>query len=432
MKNFIVTRNDNSGMSFALYILSGARKDKVAGTAHFFEHMVTTSYEDDEKDLERELLDLGVSHNACTSYNAIKIGYPSESLSLYDENVWKKSVEYFGLKFKRALDGSLFKEENIDKERSIILNEESLYSKDRRLYTKIFNDLSTNYENECMVVGNPDSIKRIGKTPLWNFTKHNLKQDNIFITISLPKYLSDEEVEHLVDYLFKNWINIIPKGKYESFLDDPKFEIGSKLRKDLPEYMTYNGCTNDVLYCVLDSKNLTYPEHKLIAEALDQWTFDAIRTEKALCYLTTCDPVMDLADHKFCLISTSEKEHFDEIIDIWKKKLNNFSISNKEKTASITKIRASYELEAKNANICLIEDIVEFGDIDYLRKILSILEQDPDFSPYDYYKDELQNILLTDKSRTKKGLQKFKDLGRHMLDNIKIRYLYKEEEKNVK
>lgn len=35
IKNYIVTKNDNEGMSFSLFILSGGRQDVIPGTAHF-------------------------------------------------------------------------------------------------------------------------------------------------------------------------------------------------------------------------------------------------------------------------------------------------------------------------------------------------------------------------------------------------------------
>lgn len=131
IKNYIVTRNDNEGMSFSLFILSGGRQEVVPGTAHFLEHMLATAYEDDEKEIEQELKENGIYHEAYTTKEVIKIGYVyNSSLSLYDENVWRLSAKLFGLKFSRAIDGSLFKKKHIEKERNIILNEEGLMTED--------------------------------------------------------------------------------------------------------------------------------------------------------------------------------------------------------------------------------------------------------------------------------------------------------------
>lgn len=433
MKNYIVTRNNNEGMSFSLFIMSGGRKDIVPGTAHFLEHILATGYEEDEKKIEKELKEYGISHDAYTTRDCIKIGYTyPTSISLYNEDVWKKSVDLFSLRFSRALDGSTFKKNIIDKERSIILNEEGIENNDSKIIHKVFNDISDNHENCPRIIGEAKDIKKINKKVLWDYFKKHCTQDNIFLTISLPKSLSDEKVNELVNYMLENWIDVIPEGKYTHFLEKYK-KAGhntARLRKDLPDKLVYTGVTTDSLYCILDTSNLNYIDHQLIGEVLHQWSFDKIREEKSLCYFAGCGLMGGFANHKYCLVSSADREHFNEIITTWLEKLkNNFSFTQKEKNMAINKLRGVYELDSsKNADLNFIEDVIISSDFKYLRELLRKREYDPNFSPYQDFIKELKDVPITDKAREKRNLQTFKDFGQYAAYNFTVIHKLKDDE----
>lgn len=433
IKNYIVTRNNNEGMSFSLFIFAGARQDIIPGTAHFLEHMLATAYEDDEKKIEQELKENGIYHEAFTTKDLLKIGYVyNSSLSLYDENVWRLSSKFFGLKFSRAIDGTLFKKKHIEKERDIILNEEGLTTEDSKILSKVFNDISEDYKKSSRIIGDAEDIKKIDKTALHNYVKQHIKQDNIFLTVSLPKSLSETKVEELVNYLLDEWISKIPKGTMKTFLHKYQKEghNTSILRKDLPEMMEYNGFTSDRIYGITDTKNLSFAEHKLLAEILNVWVFDHIREEKGLSYSAGCGAMIGFLDGKLCLTSTAGRENFKSIIESWKKKLNSLSIKQKEKNSAINRLRVAYELDcAKNADVNFIEDIILFSDFNYLREILTRMNKDPYYTPYKYYINELKDIILTDEAREKRGLQTFKELGKYCAENITPIHIYKKEEK---
>ena len=430
MKNYLVTRNNNPGMSFSLYILSGSRKDNIPGTAHFLEHMLATAYEEDEKQLESEILELGVEHNAWTSRDFIKLGYTyDDSVSLYNEEVWKKSVDFFRLKFERAINGQLFKKNWIDKERPIILNEELLSLDDHKINDRIFLDVSTDYKTSARIIGDQKSIKKVNKKVLWEYTKENLVQDNIFIVMSLPIYLTKEEVDYLVQYLIDRWMSVIPKGKYNSFLDKDDMQLVNDLRKDLPSTLKYEGFSYDAIYGICDTCNLSYAEHKVLAEILNQWSFKAIRQKHSLCYSAGCGAMIGFRDGKLCFSATSERENNDKIFDIWLSKLNNLSITKKEKDTAIMKIRTAYELSIKNPIILFIEDTMHFGDFKYLKQIMSKIDKDPYYNPYIEYRQEITNMLVSDKARKNNKLQTFKDLGKYCADHFTKVFLYKKEEK---
>lgn len=434
IKNYIVTRNDNEGMSFSLFILSGGRQDVIPGTTHFLEHMLVTAYEDDEKEMEKELKENGIFQEAYTTKDLIKIGHIwNNSLSLYDENVWKLSARLLGLKFDRAFNGSLFKKENIDKEKGIILNEESIIPEDHKITAKVFHDISEDYKRSCSsIIGDVKDIKKINKKALWDYVKKHIKQDNIFLTMSLPKSLPESKVEELVAYILEEWVNKIPEGETKSFLH--KYQKAGHntgiLRKDLPELMEYTGATHDNIYGITDTKNLSFVEHKLLAEILNMWVFDNIREKEGLSYSAGCGAMTGFVDGKLCLSSTASKENFEAIIKAWKKKLNNLSITQKEKNSAINRLRVAYELDCvKNADLNFIEDIIVYSDFNYLKDILTRMANDPYFTPYKYYINELKDIVLTDEAREKRGLQTFRELGKYCAENVTSVHIYKKEEK---
>ena len=433
IKNYIVTRNDNEGMSFSLFILSGGRQDVIPGTAHFLEHMLATAYEDDEKEIEKELKENGIFQEAFTTKDLVKIGYVyNNSLSLYDEKNWKLSAKFFGLKFARAIDGSLFKKKYIEKERGIILNEEGLTLEDSKIISKVFHDVSEDYKKSDRLIGEAEDIKKIDKEALWNYAKRSIKQDNIFVTISLPKSLSESKVKELVSYLLDEWINKIPKGKFKTFLHryQKAGHNSSVLRKDLPELKEYNGATHDSIYGITDTKNLTFVEHKLLAEILNIWAFEHIREKEGLSYSAGCGAMTGFVDGKLCLSSTADRENFKSIIKSWKKKLNNLSVTQKEKNSAINRLRVAYELDcAKNADINFIEDVLMFSYFNYLKGILSRMARDPYYTPYKYCINEFKDIVLTDEAREKRGLQTFRELGKYCAENVTPIHIYKKEEK---
>lgn len=252
------------------------------------------------------------------------------------------------------------------------------------------------------------------------------------MTISLPKSLPEIKVKELVNYLLDEWIRKIPKGTSKTFLHKYQKEGHNTgvLRKDLPEMMEYNGLTSDRLYGITDTKNLTFVEHKLLAEILNVWVFDNIREKKGLSYSAGCGAMIGFADGKLCLTSTADCENFDSIIESWKKKLNSLSITQKEKTSAINRLRVAYELDcAKNADVNFVEDILLFSDFNYLKGILSRMNKDPYYTPYKYYINELKDIVLTDEAREKRGLQTFRELGKYCAENVTSIHVYKKEEK---
>lgn len=194
--------------------------------------------------------------------------------------------------------------------------------------------------------------------------------------------------------------------------------------------MEYNGATHDSIYGITDTKNLTFTEHKLLAEILNMWVFEHIREKEGLSYSAGCGAMTGFVDGKLCLSSTADRENFKSIIKTWKKKLNSLSLTQKEKNSAINRLRVAYELDcAKNADINFIEDVLMFSDFNYLKGILSRMARDPYYTPYKYYINELKDIVLTDEAREKRGLQTFRELGKYCAENVTSVHIYKKEEK---
>jgi len=140
-------------MSFHLEFIG---TDKLGGERHYLEHMMLNSNSTFTKDqLHRQLTSLGGElFNACTSQE--RIMFSGTYLKKDEQVVWEL--------LKSILNGCYFLEDEIEKERNIIL-EEFRMGKDQ-IFKQLYVSLGKVLDQKLCVVGNEDSIKGIGQYDL--------------------------------------------------------------------------------------------------------------------------------------------------------------------------------------------------------------------------------------------------------------------------
>lgn len=176
-----VILNENksiNGANGGIFLKAGSRNDKIEGCAHFIEHMIFRGNEVlDCKGISVELDKLGANVNAFTSHDFTC--YYGHSLG---ENLSKMMKILVDMVIK-----SKFDEEDIDKERSIINEEISMYEDDPEdhildLFSEIiFKDKRDIGHN---ILGTRESIKKINRDVIKEFYKDNFTGKNILVSIS--------------------------------------------------------------------------------------------------------------------------------------------------------------------------------------------------------------------------------------------------------
>jgi len=200
---------------------SAYEEDNEKGISHFIEHMM---FKGTEKrgigEIDREIKKLGGYNNAFTSYDATNyvIVLPSEHIEKALE------IEY------DAITSSVFDENELEKEREVILNE--LYMGLDRPYTFLWQKL-TNLAFDVYykdpIIGYPEVLKSMKRQDLINYYKKFYSPENIVIVIS-----GDVNTQKTIEYL-KNTFGKIPKKGSQKILEQ-KNKINTGLK-----YKVYSG-----------------------------------------------------------------------------------------------------------------------------------------------------------------------------------------------
>ena len=165
-------------VSLGIWVGTGSayEKPEIAGISHFIEHMFfkgtqKRSYEQ----LARELDDLGVSYNAATGKEATL--YYFKSLT----DTFPKALEILLDQFT----ASVFPEEELTKERGVILEEMAMYedAPDDHIFDVLDELVFAGTDLAAPVIGNRKSLASIGRSDILAYIKSNYAKENIVISV---------------------------------------------------------------------------------------------------------------------------------------------------------------------------------------------------------------------------------------------------------
>lgn len=317
-------------MSINLGIKIGAlyeNKDE-KGISHFIEHMLFkgTETRDNEK-LNNELENIGGDYNAYTDYTCTV--YSIDGLNSEMEN----SLEILS---DMAMN-SKFKEEEVEKERGVILSELRSSKDDiEDLSFKKINEYAFSKSGLKMdVLGSEKSIKSFTRDKLIKYYRNYYVPNNSLISI-VSSY-DHEYVQALVKKYFENWSR---KKVNKTKLEDEKNNKGifESYKKEIEQstivylYTFYGLCKEEEL-------SLKVLNHKL-GESANSILFRELRENKGIAYDVYSN--MDVSEHiKTLYIYTAvEEENLEEALEIIDKSIVNIKSRenrNHENTLSLMK-----------------------------------------------------------------------------------------------
>jgi predicted Zn-dependent peptidase len=274
-----------------------------AGTAHYLEHMIFKGSENIScNEVSMRMGSLGAEMNAHTNHSVTSYYFEAPT-----ENI-DKCLEIFS----DIIKNPLLREEDIEKERTVILEEEIMYQEDPASY---FNQESVKFIYDKVynlpIIGTKESISNINKNDLELFHKsfYNDKHMLISVVSSLSKDVISDKISkyfgQIDDYLLENKI----KTSVADWSDKDFFIMkegisqahGDVVFKSFPLY------SKEYLAATIVSM--------IMGDGMDSRLFLSVREEKGLVYTisATMFSDTDTGIMYISFLSTSPNEVFSEI-----------------------------------------------------------------------------------------------------------------------
>ncbi len=357
-KNFYITVSTHFGSEVMKYKKNNKTYNVTLGSAHFLEHRVMDFTKN--KDAMEKINELGSIVNAYTTYNGT-------NYNIFGHTDIIKNLE---LLFDRVFKANI-KEEDVESERGIILEEYNMYFDDP--YFILHNTLNKNMFNNSFikypVLGSIDGIKTVTATELNRLYKDFYNPSNMFITVT-GNFRIDEVLNYIKEYTkdLKDTKTkakvIVPKEKleikteYEEIkmdVNEPKIIIGYKIPVQKEDITFKNRAIIGILLSNLfSSTGDAYEELNNLGIKRNNYGIDKV----------------DKNIYIYFKASTDKTKEFIDIID---KYMNNLSITKtdleRKKRSNISGLILNFE------DIVQIEDIIATEMFNY-NKILNNKEEE--------------------------------------------------------
>jgi len=330
MKYFF-TKTDSRLATVAVALQAGSALEEKHGfpfgTAHFLEHFMFKGTKTlSQFEVSRGIAFLGGDTNAFTSYDKV----------VYHMTVPSENLEDALKIFSDMIKNPLFPQEELEKEREVILEEYFSYKDEvsdvmRETFNKNF---YTNYYKNP-IIGNEESIKSISLEDLRRFHDTFYKPENMVISCSSSKK-RDETLSLLEKYFYTN------DDKFERILEQEKssFKKSNKVfvnRKELEQSSVFVGYPTLPL-SFKKSTALTLMS-MILGGGMDSRLFQKVREEHNLVYGISSSYSADFKNGSFIVSFSTRHQNIEKA----------FSIIDEEINKIVTELSTDEELQrAKN------------------------------------------------------------------------------------
>jgi predicted Zn-dependent peptidase len=258
-------------VSVRFLVKSGARNEtsKSTGLSHFIEHMAFKGTETrNAKQLSNDLENIGARFNA----------YTSKETTCYHAKVLKEYTEKSMEILIDMLENSIFNEEELERERGVILQELAMNNDtpDDYVYDRFMETVFAKQQIGQSILGPAKNIKSFQREDFFNYLDKNYIAQNIILSVC--GNIDTDKVEAMANKLFKKTksgkVSAVKKAQY----------VGGHYRKNkkLEQFQ-----------CLIGFKGTSYSdEEKYIMKAgnyifgggMSSRLFQEIREKQGLCY----------------------------------------------------------------------------------------------------------------------------------------------------
>lgn len=356
-KNFYITVSTHFGAEVMKYKKGNKTYEVTKGSAHFLEHRVMDFTKN--KDAMEKINELGSLVNAYTTYNGT-------NYNIYGQENIKENLK---LLFDRVFKANI-KEEDVEMERGIILEEYSMYNSNP--YYKAQTSLCSNLFNESFlkysVIGTEEGIKNVPCKELQRLYKDFYTPNNMFIVV-VGNFNKEEVLEYIEEYMKevparKEKIKVIkPKEKYEvacsyeeitEVLNEQKVVIGYKIKNPSVK----DRLTNKIILDMIINENFGKTGKSYLR-----------LMEKGL---SRFDYSVEEVDDYFLVLITSSTDKIDEFIKIIDEEMNTLEFTDEILSRKVKGFISSLILTFED--IINVEDTIT-SDLFAYNRPLNDLEQ---------------------------------------------------------
>jgi len=304
MKVLIENLDNMNSISIGVYIKTGSKNECEGefGVSHLLEHMMFKGTKSrSAKEISEAIDDIGGQMNAYTS---------KEVTSYY--TVLLAEHANIGIEILAdMLINSTFTEENLNKEKQVVIEEINMYED---IPEDLIHDLNSQYvidgSQGRSILGTIDSVKKIDREVLLNYYKRRYKISNAVISIA-GKIKNEDDIINLLESHFNNF----SKGEKEE-----KIKHDFTLRQ---ENNIINKKTNQVHMCfntlgtsyIGDERYLLAILSNVLGGNMSSRLFQKIREEKGLCYSVYSYASSYEEGGMFTIYAGTTKENYLEVLD---------------------------------------------------------------------------------------------------------------------
>jgi predicted Zn-dependent peptidase len=387
---FEKTSTESVTVEVAVKVGSNYEDEKVGGISHFIEHLVFcgTEKRKNSRELTNEIEKLGGELNAATG---------NETTFFYIK-IPKKHLKIALDVLSDILLNPLFREEDIEKERKIILDEINMINDEPRFYQWIL------FQQACFEsrIGNPvygtkESVKQIKKEDIVGFYKKYYISNNMYISI----VGGCDEPFDMVDSFFKNF----EKGELDKLsfeeqrLDEPLEKIEEK--EVAQSYMVLGyptvpkGHKDSVVFKIIKS---------ILGRGQSGKLFDEIRNKRGLAYDVGAHDESGFGYGFFATYVNTEQKNIEKIKTLILNELDKLKeISEEEVDEAKTFLEGNFliNMEDTHKRATFINSWNLFGQaeeaLNYLRKINEVTKEDIKRAVKQYFGENYTLIILKQK-----------------------------------
>lgn len=380
------------------------------GISHFLEHMAFKGTEKRTyKQLAEEVDNVGGVTNACTS----------KEYTMYYIKTLKKDVEMIFDILSDMLFYSSYPQEEIEKERGVILQEKAMYEDDPSsvnedlFYLKAYGDTSFGRP----IIGTTENIKRFNRDDFLNYRAKNYKINEMIIGVC--GNVEESTIKELAEKYFGQ--HKIVNKKYQR--ENVKYVGGSevKFKNDLEQIKFSLGFEGNVkkFMNISDEDLKKYYAMKvgamILGSGMSSRLFQEIREKRGLVYYvhTLTETMPDTSLFMINAGFSPDKIHEfvpalkNEVLTITKYISDdemNRAVNQYEAGLKMSNEKSSIRVNKMTGNLMLYGRIIESNEIMKIIKSLTkqdimstmdeILSGKPTLAVYGDVKDENANILL--------------------------------------
>tara|TARA_Y100000389_G_scaffold48689_1_gene44016 strand:- start:117 stop:1361 length:1245 start_codon:yes stop_codon:yes gene_type:complete len=306
---------DVESVSIAVFVGSGSRNENFEnnGISHFLEHMAFKGTKTrTAKQIAEEFDNIGGRINA----------YTSREKTVYYVKVLKEHAEFAVEFLSDILQNSTFNQEEMDKERGVILQEIAMTNDtpDDIIFDYFQETAFPNQAIGRSILGPEENIRKFDRSYLTDYVKNKYHNSNICITSA-----GNLKEEEFAKYVKKYFINL-GSGKI-SDIENSNYQ-GGDFRKEKPELEQVN--------LVLGFKSNSYLDDQyyagqilssILGGGMSSRLFQEVREKRGLAYSIYAFNMSYLDDGVFGIYAGTTPEQTNELIKVTKEEI--FKSSNK-------------------------------------------------------------------------------------------------------